>query len=213
MPGLDIVEPDLGDHNGDHEELASKETGNLPELHQPPDGGTSVLGSEELDGLYEDADDGEDFDASSDVDPRFGEGFSHISSDFSLLNLQFYLKTGDHAHGLTLPEKISRIQEHISAFSIDTEPWARTLQTSVTATDINESLTRFVIGDAEAEGSNMGHMDHIADLCDIIQTFCHLTDLRKFPNMTQEVLGAYVAIFLEGNFGARAAMIKRNWRQ
>ena len=100
VPGLDIVEPDLGDHNGDHEELASRETGNLPQLHQPPDGGTSVLGSEELEGLYEDA--GEDFDASSDVDPRFGEGFSHISSDFSLLNLQFYLKTGDHAYGLTI---------------------------------------------------------------------------------------------------------------
>ena len=55
-------------------------------------------------------------------------------------------------------------------------------------------------------------MDHIGDLCDLIQTLCHLTDFRKYPDMAQQVLGAYVAIFIEGDFSARSAIIKRYWR-
>ena len=39
-----------------------------------------------------------------------------------------------------------------------------------------------------------------------------MTDLQKFPDMAQQVIGAYVAIVLEGDFSARYKLIKRYWQ-
>ena len=183
---------------------ASGETGNLPLLSSYTGVASSLGDSEELEGIFEYHGEDEASDASTDRDPRFGEGFGHVPRAFSLLNQGLYFKTADLASGLTLAQKVERIKAHVRVFDINTEAWAQALQTSVSAQDVHETLERHLSLNASRVG--------IVDLCGIIQTLCHLTDLQGFPGMAQHVIGAYVAIFLEGNFSARHTFIKRFWK-